>query len=208
MSNRLYGPSIAVSTLGTPPFPENSVAQSAPVLPALQTVTVNTETFILNPAASTTGAPIALAVPIPAQGVNKAPIAGLEQRTFILRGSGYLSVVGAITTLLRVYFNPTAAAGTGGTSLGNSGAITWAATAAAPFWFEFKLVFDSVSGKLGGTSTWLIDNQLVATAAISNVGSGLLLTNNPVITFVPAVTFGTANAGNKINLQEFAIYEV
>jgi hypothetical protein len=71
-----------------------------------------------------------------------------------------------------------------------------------------QVVFDSVSGKLQGTISFVANNVIVATVALSNVVTGVNNSNalgTAILNFVLSVTFGTANAGNQFNVKEFAI---
>jgi hypothetical protein len=194
-SNRLFGPSGIPGAAGQ--LAQNVQGSVAPApLPAKQTVTVNTETVINNPALSAQP----LLVSIPASAL-------LEQNIFEIHASGYIKCNASSTLTLKLYSGSSATVGSD-TLLKSSGAVS-AFQATVPFYIIAQLVYDSVSGKLGGTVKFMVNNTLVAEAALANVPTGI--TSSPtlgaaVISFLLSVTFGTADAGNLINIQEFAIF--
>lgn len=190
-STRQYGPTAAPGAAGL--LAAQTAGAIAGVLPALQTVTVSTETVILNP--SLNSATQALVLNIPSGGPN-------EQRPFDILASGYISTGTSSTVTVKLYSGTSTTVGSD-TLLGSSGAIT-AFSGKCPWYLRATLVYDSVSGKLQGSIKFMVNNTLVAETAISNVPTGLNNnTGNPVASFVLSVTFGTANAANQINVQDF-----
>lgn len=195
MSNRLYGPSGAPGTAGS--LALNTSGAASGVLPALQTVTTSSETAILNPALNSSTALLVLNIP---------PGGQLEQRKFKLLASGYVTAGTTGNVTIKPY--PVAAPVLGTTTaLGSTGAVS--VTGSCPWSIELNMVYDSVSGKMQGTFRSFLNNTLVAEVAIAttSIPAGISNTALPVASFTLSVTFGTANAGNKINVQEFAIYE-
>lgn len=195
-SNRLFGPSGAPGTAGL--LALNTAGAAAAVLPALQVVTATTETVILNPALSSSTQALVLNIP---------PGSLLEQRPFDVVASGYVSTGTSSTVTIKLYSGTSTTVGSD-KLLGTTGAIT-AFSGMCPWYQKATLVYDSVSGKLGGTVKAVVNNVLVAEVAISNVITGI---NNagasaqlPVMSFVLSITFGTANAANTINVQDFCV---
>jgi hypothetical protein len=195
-SNRQYGPSGAPTI--TPNLAINTVAASvsSPVLPAQLVGNTTSEQVVQNPAITTTATPVALVVQIPSK-------SEMEQLPFEIQASGYIATGANATVTAKLYSGTSTTPGSN-TLLGSSGAVTQN-TAKAPFWAHAKLIFDSVSGKLGGTVDFLINNTVVASVAISNVVTGISDTANPVASFCISFTFSAANASNLVNVQEFAI---
>lgn len=195
-STRLYGPSGAPGAAGL--LGQNVAGATAGVLPALQTITVSTETVILNPALASATQALVLSVP---------PGGQLEQRQFTIQASGYLNNGASSTVTLKLYSGSSTTVGSD-TLLNSSGAISAFGPAKAPWAMTGWFIYDSVSGKLNGTVKWIVNNSLVAEAAVSNVVSGISNTNTsglPILNFVLSATFGTANAGNQINVQDFCV---
>jgi len=195
MSNRLFGPSGAPGSAGS--LAINTAGAASPVLPATQVVTVNTETVILNPANTT--------VPLLASLPAGANYDGIPLK---FRASGKVHTAGSYTVTLKLYEGTSLTVGSD-TLLKTSGAIT-AFTGDSNWWIEAAFEYDSVSGLMNGTIQFMVNNTLVATAAFTNVPSGK--TQNPSggaasINFLLSVTFGTANAANKIVVVEHAIYD-
>jgi hypothetical protein len=143
-SNRLFGPSGIPGAAGQ--LAQNVQGSVAPApLPAKQTVTVNTETVINNPALSAQP----LLVSIPASAL-------LEQNIFEIHASGYIKCNASSTLTLKLYSGSSATVGSD-TLLKSSGAVS-AFQATVPFYIIAQLVYDSVSGKLGGTVKFMVNN--------------------------------------------------
>ena len=191
-STRQFGPSGAPGTAGL--LAQNVAGATAGVLPATQIVTVNTETVILNPALASSTQALVLSIP---------PGTIVEQQPFDVWASGYLSTGASSTVTIKLYNGTSTTVGSD-TLLGSSGAIT-AFSGKCPWYLKATLIFDSVSGKLQGTIKFMVNNSLVAEAAVSNVVTGLSNTANPVTSFVLSVTFGTANANNTISVKDFCV---
>jgi hypothetical protein len=192
-SNRLYGPSIATPSPATPTSLNVQAGSGVIPLPApLVTGTSTAEAMVPNPATPT--------LPILAQIPSDSPLAG---KCFDLQISGYIVGGGTTNVTVKVYSGTSATPGSN-TLLGSSGAVAQN-SATAPFFAQAKLIYDLVSGKLAGTITFMINNTVVASVAISNVITGLLNTANPIASFGVSVTFSAGFATNKIVVQEIAI---
>lgn len=170
-------------------------------------VNANVSTAQIFPSAQTP----TLAYTLNAQGSGK-----LEQKRFYVRASGY--VTGGTTTNVTVTLYAVAGPNIPANPLtAGSWTVLGASTAravnssTAPWFYEAALVFDSVSGKLHGTFTDVINNNLDAAAALSNVVTGIngstsaSLGVEPPIIFVVGITFSAANAGNIGNLGDFTL---
>ena len=147
--------------------------------------------MILNPASSTL--PLQLQIP---------PSGPLEQRPFDVVASGYLNIGTSSTFTLKFYSGTSTTVGSD-TLLSSSGAITGFA-GKAPFYMRATLIYDSVSGKLQGSVKFMINNTLVAEAAVSNVVTGVNNNNLPVLNFLLSCTFGTAGT-QVVTLQSFDV---
>lgn len=169
------------------------VQQSGPAaVPALQTVTVNTETQIVNGSNS--------ALPLSA---SLEPNTTQEQIPFDVNVSGYLTTGTTTNVTLKVFSGVSTTIGSN-TSIATSGAIAQN-SASAPFFMRLKAIYDTVSGKLGGIFEGVINNTLFGPTALSAVITGISNSTNPVIALSLTVTFSAANAGNKINIADFSL---
>ena len=193
-SSRLYGPSSAPQTPGGI-VAANTEAPNAAPLPAKQSITGTAETVILNPAILTQ--PLLLNIP---------PGGPLEQRPFEISASGYITTTQSSTATLglRIGTSTTAASNTAVASSGASAAI---ATTTVPFFFVVKAVYDSVSGKLCGYFTAVIQSSLLGPTAFTAVAASInnAATAGFVLNLVLTATFGTGTTANVINVQEFAV---
>lgn len=195
-SNKLYGPSPAPQTLGGV-IPANTQGGVVAPLPLTQSIATTGETVILNPSILSQ----ALVLAIPAN-------SPLEQKEFELQLSGYLTTTQSATATLgmRIGTSTTAASNT---AMATSGASAAIATTTVPFVFRARLIFDSVSGKLTGTVSGIIGATIVTAAAITGApiapSPAINNVNNPVLNFVPTVTFSAASTANTIHVQEWAI---
>lgn len=194
MSNRLYGPSGAPGVAGAVAL--NTPGAAAAVLPATQLVTTTGETVILNPALNSTTQALVCWIP------NGGPLDGLPAK---LIWSGILETAQSSTATLKIYSGTSTTVGSD-TLLGSSGAIS-AFSGKCPFYAVVEFIYDSISGKMGGKISFVVNNTVVATVALSNVITNINNVNNPVLSFVSSVTFGTATAPNTIVTREFAVYE-
>jgi hypothetical protein len=190
-STKLYGPAPAPGLQGTFPALNTPGAVAPGPLPASQTILVNTEVVIANPALST----IALYVPIPAN-------SPLEQKRFQLMASGIMTLGTSSTATIKLYSGSSLTPGSN-TLLKSSGAAS-AFSGTAAWWIDAKLIFDSTSGKLAGEVEFFINNVIVASAAIANQPTGISNTNNPVTTFCLSFTFGTAGT-QVVVVQDFSV---
>lgn len=195
-STKLYGPSGAPGTAGL--LALNTAGGALPVLPASMTIAGTTETVITNP--SLASATQALVLSIPQNTI-------IDGKPFELVASGLLNHGASSTVTLKVYSGTSTTVGSD-TSIATSGAIT-AFSGKSNFWVKLKLVFDSTSGKLNGTYQFMVNNVLVAEAALSAVVTGITATAGvagaPAANFVMSVTFGTGNAANSITVNVFDI---
>jgi hypothetical protein len=193
-SNRLFGPQNVPGAPGSVPLNTSGAMAPGP-LPSLMTIAGSTETVIVNPQLPTT----ALILPVP-------PNSPLEQERFEIYASGYVVCAASSTVTIKLYSGTSTTVGSD-TLLGSSGAL--GAVLAKYNWaMSAQVVFDSVSGKLQGTISFVANNVIVATVALSNVVTGVNNSNalgTAILNFVLSVTFGTANAGNQFNVKEFAI---
>lgn len=190
-SNRLYAANVLQSP--TQLVAPNTYGGNVAALPASQTVTTTTETVITASTQPSTQ-PLVLSIP---------PGGPLEQRPFDVLASGEIATGASSTVNLKLYSGTSTTVGSD-TLLGASGAV--AAFNGKTNWYaKATLLYDSISGKLTGTIKFLINNTLVAEAAISNVITGISNAANPVANFVLSVTFGTANAANSITVQDFSV---
>jgi hypothetical protein len=189
--DRPYGP-VTGNPSGLGVVAQNTLGATVAPLPALQTFNTTTETVVVNPTNTT----LALTVSI-------EPNTNLEQVPFDLNISGYITTGASMTVTAKLY-SGTSTTVASDTLLGSSGAITQNSSS-APFAISAKLIFDSVSGKLTGTVKFLLNNTLVAEAAISNVITGIKNSNTPVASFLASFTFSVANAANVVNVQKFSV---
>jgi len=171
----------------------NVAASGAALLPASQVVAAGTEVAILEP--SNASYPLTLKIP------SGGPF---EQRPFEVVVSGYISTGASSTATVNLY-SGTSTTLSGDTVLASTGAMT-AKSGKYPFMLRARLVYDSVSGLLDGLQDSVGNGAKLAPLALA--GSPPLLsaisnTNDPVLSFLLSVTFGTGNAANKIVIQEF-----
>lgn len=186
-SNRLYGPGPAPGTAGL--LAANTQGGILPVLPAVQTVQSSTaETVILNPSLQSLTQALVLSIP-----VNSI----IEGKAFEVVASGLLNNGTSSTVTLKVASGTSTTVGSN-TTIATSGAVT--AFAGKSNWFaKLRLIYDTASGKLTGTSQFSINNVLVAEAALAAVVTGITnatVGGVPAINFVLTVTF--ASGGTQI----------
>jgi hypothetical protein len=132
--------------------------------------------------------------------VLTAPGGGvLEQKKFLVRGSGYCTTAGAYTVVVGLYAGivaPTLAAP--GTLIAVSTARA-VGTTSCPWWVEADLIFDSVSGKLQGVQSAMVNNLYDARVALAAVVAGIngaVGSGEPAIYFALGITFNTGNVAN------------
>jgi hypothetical protein len=192
-STRLYGPSIATPSPATPTSINVQAGSGVVPLPATLTVGTSTaEAMVPNPATPTL--PLLAQIPSGTE---------LEQRKFTVQCTGYIVTGGTTNVTLKLYAGTSATPGSN-TLLGSSSTVAQN-SAKAPFWVSADLIFDSVSGKLGGSVSFMINNTLVAATAISNVITGLSYKNNPVISFGLSLTASAGFATNEIVVQDLCV---
>lgn len=128
----------------------------------------------------------------------------LEQKRFNVRASGYLTSAGSATTALPTLYFGTSLTPGSNTILG-AGTATTVNTTSCPWWMEATLLFDSISGKLQGSFSSMVNNVIVANAAIANVPTGINGASEPVISLVCGMTFSAASAANFAGMSEFVL---
>lgn len=174
----------------------------AAALPAVLNVAVTTELAVLNPVLTQAGTSIPLLSIIPSGTI-------LDGRPFELLAGGIITTGAVSTVTAKLYAVPSAvvAAGTAGTlgndtAIASSGAITQN-TVAAPFQIRVRAIFDSTTGKLTGTSAFVINNTLVAEAALSAIATGLSSANDPVVGFL--LTFTLSGGSGSVTINQFDV---
>jgi len=206
ISSRLFGPGGAPGAPGLVGL--NTAGGAKPPLPALQVITTSaTDTVILNPALGS--ATQALVLSIPAMGPIATGLIGaqLEQQPFRIIASGYYSTGTSTTCTIKLWSGTSTTTGSD-TNIATSGAIT-AISGKTPWLMICDCIYDSVSGKLNGTSKWIANGTLVAEAAFATVITGLASSGAgqgaPIFNLVLSCAFATGNAANQINVQEFCV---
>lgn len=143
----------------------------------------------------------------------------LEQKKFRVRASGNLFTGASLTALPTIYYaaslpsSPLVAANWTNplcTGTAQTVANTW-----SPWQIEAdNLIYESGGGTMQGTFSQLLNNIWTAPAALTNRPTGINGTNavvgstaiqDPVLYLAVAMTFGTANAANLANLNEFVL---
>jgi hypothetical protein len=172
----------------------NVQAALASPLSATQVLASTAATVILNPQN--------LTIPLTC---SLSPNQGCEQTSFDLWASGYLTTTNS-TNITAALQSGTSATSGSNTILGGSGAIA-CNTVSCPWRVHAELLYDSVSGKLHGTFEWLLNNTLVAKAALAAVVSGIKDSNNPVANFVLSFTSSAAAGGTPttISVKKFSV---
>jgi len=145
----------------------------------------------------------------------------LDGRSFTVRAEGSAFVAAGTTTVNATLLGATSIPATPLTAANWTTIKALTATAVAtavyvPWWLEARLIYDSNGGALQGTVSGMINNTLIAVAAITNQLTGINGTNvpitqagtvaqpaDPVAYFALALTFGTAgaNIGNLANFE-------
>ena len=173
----------------------NQQAQGTPVLPAQLNLTSSSEAVLMNPSESS--APLLVQLPPNLPSAEQTPIDVVI--------SGYIKTTATGTVELKVYEGTSATVGSD-TKIADSGAVTQN-TATAPFMFYMRLVYDSVSGKMGGWFEGVINNTLIARTALSNVVSGLSNAATPVLSLLLSATSSGATSGDPttVNVEKFSI---
>lgn len=196
-SYRLYSAGKSGASVGgtNPPglVAGSTPATNAASLPATQTILTGTETVIVDPA----NPAVALILTIP-------PGGPCEQEIFEVVASGAINNGTSSTVTVKLYSGNSLTVGND-TLLGTSGAI--AAFAGKSNWFVRvrNLVYDSLSGKMTGTIQFMVNNVLVAEAALSNIVTGISNTTfNGVVNFVLSFTFGTAGT-QVVTVHDFGV---
>jgi hypothetical protein len=202
LSQRPWGPSNG-NTTGLNINALNSTNSPTPApLPAVQTVTVTTETLITNPAQANNVSPpqnSALIISVP-------PDVALSGIPFELWLSGKVKT-GTTSNVTAKIYGGNALTGVPATDsasqVATSGAVSVASTT-EPFWLKINAVFDLVSGKMRGNFSGQVGNTPVAQTTLTNSPTGIS-DSDPVVSFYPTITFGTANAGNSVEVDNFSV---
>lgn len=176
-------------------------------LPA-QIVTVNTATPLVVPAqgvypglpspALVAGAGLYLGITDTVAGnmtIDGHPIA--------VRISGKVTT-GASSTFLPSIYLGTSATLASNTTLGVGVASSAIATTTANFVIEAVFIWDSVSTKLNGYYTQIV-NGVVGNAGALTATTPTTVASLSSMNFIPTFTFGTANSANSVTIAEFAI---
>jgi hypothetical protein len=121
-----------------------------------------------------------------------SPNEGNEGSPFDLTVSGYINTGQSTNVTLKVYSGTSFTVGSD-VLLATSGAIAVNSTS-APFEIHLHMIYDSVSGKLNGYFEGVVNNTLVAKAALSTVVTGIKDSNNPVVNFLISGTSSAATA--------------
>ena len=194
-SNRLYTATAGAAATQDRRLAINTPGANNSALPALQSVTVTTETQIVDP--SNTALPLTVLIP---------PGGPCEQESFELVFSGYVTTTQSATVIFKVYegYSATIGSNTIIATMTTSAAI---ATATAPFEFRVKMVYDSVSGKLTGRYDGIVQGTATASTVITSapISASIKNTNNPVLGFTLTVTFSAATTANVVNIKDFGI---
>lgn len=143
-------------------------------------------------------------IPIPGTG-------RLEQKRFRVLASGYATTIAATTNFLVTLYNGISLVPANNAVVGAL-AATVINTTTAPWWIEAVLIFDSVSGKLNGTFSGMVNNAILAAAVISPMtglnGSSGPSGTEPVTNLCVGVTFGVnASASNVARLGSFELMQ-
>jgi hypothetical protein len=193
-STRLYGPSIATPSpaSGVPAINVQAAKGVVPLPATLTTGTSTAEAMVPNPATPT----LPLLVQVPSN-------SSLEQRVWEFESSGYIVTGGTTNVTLKLYSGTSLTPGSN-TLMGSSGTVAQN-SAKAPYWVHAKAVYDSVSGKIGGSVDFMINNTMVAAVAFSSALSAILDTNNPVLSLGISITCSGGFSTNAINVQDLCI---
>jgi len=196
-STRLYTAGKGGAVSGSVPpglVPASTGATNNASLPATQSITGTSETVIADPAIQGGGTALILSIP---------PGGPCEQEPFEISASGIVNTGASSTVTIKLYSGTSLTPGSN-TLLKSSGAIT-AFTGKSNWWIKARLLYDTTSGELNGTVQFMVNNNLVAEAAVTNVVTGISNTANPVASFVVSVQFGTGNANTTFTIHDFGV---
>lgn len=118
-------------------------------------------------------------------------------------------IVGKVTTGASSTFTPSIYLGTSSTvasntTLGAGAASSAIATTTANFVVEATFLWDSVTAKINGYYTSLV-NGVVANAGALTATTPTAVASAALLQFIPVFAFGTTNAANSVTVTEFAI---
>lgn len=129
----------------------------------------------------------------------------LEKQRWSGVASGYLTAAAALSATLKLYSGTSATPGNN-SLLATSGAVAIAAAGSSPFIIKIAdAIYDSVSGKLAGVASFIVNGTFVAAAALSTTVTGINNNNSPVLSLCLSATFSVANAANLLYVAEFEI---
>ncbi len=174
-----------------------------------QGISTTSETVLLVPAAAGTYP----GFPSPAQAASTAlylqpppDITGseLDGHPFRVRIAGVVTNGASTSLTVKLYL------GTSTTIASNTTVVSFAQSAATtanfPFIVEAKVIWDSTSTKLWGTSNSLFNGVYTAESTTSfTVGT---VATQGALQFLPSFTFSTANASNSLLIREFSLERV
>lgn len=192
--DRPQGPTAPAANSTTQQALNTQAAATIGPLPAQLLLASSAEAIVANPL----NALLALTVALPPNTQN-------EQSELVLAASGYIKTTSTTNITAKVYSGTSLTPGSN-TSIATSGTVAQN-TATAPFLLRIHLVYDTVSGKLGGWFKFLINNTLVAEGALSNVVTGISNTGNPVASFCLSFTSSGADGTHitTINVARFSV---
>lgn len=127
----------------------------------------------------------------------------VDGRQFRIRIVG-LVVASASSTFQISLYQGSSSTLTSDTLVSISASYTVTTASTVNFLFENNFLWDSTSQKLNGWFNSDVNNTFTGSAAITAVTS-LSVTN---LNFIPAFTFGTANAANQVIIKEFLVENV
>lgn len=122
----------------------------------------------------------------------------VDGKQFKVRVVG-LVTVGAASTFVAGLYLGTSATLASDTLLAATTSYSITGAGTVNFVAEWNFIWDSTSTKLNGTVSSLVNDVWTAPAAITQA----TVTDPTTLKFIPAFTFGTANASNTVTVKEF-----
>lgn len=80
-----------------------------------------------------------------------------------------------------------------------------AAGVGAPYWLDYNIIVDTITGKMLGTQSSFINNTIQAASVLTASLTGLSAKTEPVVNLSMFVTFSVANAGSYATLDDFGL---
>ena len=127
----------------------------------------------------------------------------VDGRQFKIRVVGLVTVAASSTFQVSLY-NGTSSTVTSDTLVAISASYTITTASTINFVFENNFLWDSTSSHLNGWFYSDVNNVFTGAAAITAI-TNLSVTS---LQFIPAFTFGTANASNTVTVKEFLFEKV